>query len=122
MMLVVLAISVVFVAVAVAPPTAKHDGRYQIDDEANHSDQQCLIEADGLRSEKSNASFPDHQHCDDAEDDRAGERGERSDLAGAERVAPVIGMLAGISIGESCDTERGYMSSHMETSQRMMSV
>jgi len=47
--------------------------------------------------------LPHHQQGDHAEDDGAGERCQRTDLAGTEAIAPVVGVAAGMAIGEGGD-------------------
>ena len=52
---------------------------------------------------------PDHR-----EDDRAGEACKVAELAGAEREAWIVGVLAGVGIRERREQERARMRAHLQ--------
>ena len=68
----------------------------------------------GDRREETADGFVADQQRDHCQDDGAGEAGEVAELAGAEGEAWIIGVPAGIGVGERREQERAGMGAHVQ--------
>ena len=104
------------VTVAVMMIAAAEEPRARdVHSQAETGNRDCLGEVDRDRREDTADGFVADQERDHREDDRAGEARKVAELAGAEREARIIGVLAGIGISERREQERARMRAHVHT-------
>lgn len=87
------------VAVVMTMP-AQDQHAQAIDYQSGDGNRNGRVELDGDRIHGALNAFPNHDDRKDTEQNRAGIAAQRVDLAGAEREAAVMGVMAGIDIGE----------------------
>ena len=82
--------------------------------QASAGDRDRLEELDRDRREDAGHGFVADQQCDHREDDRAGEAGEVAELARAEGEIGIVGVLAGVGVGERREQKRARVRAHMQ--------
>ena len=82
--------------------------------QAKAGDRDRLAEVDRDRREDAAHGFIADQQCDHREDDRAGEAGEVAELARPEGEIGIVGVLAGVGVGERGEQERAGVRAHMQ--------
>jgi hypothetical protein len=102
------AVSMVMLAAAEQPRAGDVHGK------AEAGDRDRLGEADRHRRENARDRLVADQERDHREDDGAGEPGKVAKFAGAERKTPIVGMPAGIAVGECREQQRPRMRAHMQ--------
>ncbi len=78
----------------------QEEGAAQIHDQTDHCDRDGLVEADGRRRGQSHGALSDEEQRDHRQSNSAAKSAESSDLAGAEGVAWVGSVSAGINVRE----------------------
>ena len=87
-------------------------GAGAVDAKSEHSDQDCLIEADGDRIEEALDALARHEGRETDQEDGAGERRQAVDLARSEREAPILRVPPGIDIGRDDHPDQPAMERH----------
>ena len=100
---------VMSMAVVVAVVVLEQPSADEVHQEADHGDEDRLVEADRDRTAQADKAFPTDQQCDDSEDGSTTEGGEIAELSGAEGEAGVARVFAGEAIGERRDQKRRGM-------------
>ena len=93
----VMMMAVVLVMIILAEKESAQD----IDGKAKHGNRNGFIEADRDRRKNALHRLISDEERDETENDRACKAGQLAELAGAERKARVMGVLAGEPIGET---------------------
>jgi hypothetical protein len=92
---------------------AQQQGTGEVDREAQAGYRDRLIEADGHGRGEALGALGQDQEGHHGQARRAGEAPERSDLAGPEAVARILGVAAPVGVGQGCHAERGRMGRHV---------
>jgi hypothetical protein len=101
------------VTVMMAAGQQPHAG--DIDDEAKDRDRDRLVEADGNRREQARNRFVADQQGNHRQNDGAAVAGQIAELAGAEGEIAIIGVFAGIGIGQRGQQQRAGMGRHVQS-------
>lgn len=94
--------------------TAQQPGAGDIHGEPQTGDWNGFGEMDRHRRKDAGYRFIADQDCDHRQDDRAGETCQVAELAGSEAEPLVIGVLAGIGVGQCREQQRAGMGTHVQ--------
>src|SRR5262245_47634927 len=94
------------VTMMVSVVVAKHPGADEIDTQAEHSDQNGLVERDRNWIEQPLDAFVGDHQRDEREHDRTAECSEIAELSSAEGEPPIAGVASRKSVGECGNQQR----------------
>ena len=115
MMVMVMLIDMMIIVVMVMMVILQQQRTDDIDEQAQAGNCDRLVELDGVWIEDTLHGFEQHDQCHDSQGHCAGKTAQHAHLSRTEGVLRVLGMLAGVLIGEDRDHEGGYMGAHMPT-------
>ena len=113
MLIVMMAAVMVSAGVLMTAAIPQQPGTEQIDCQAEHGDQERLVESYRNRGEQAHRALVPDQERDQGQDDGAREGGKLAELAGPEREPRVVGMRAREPVGERRDCQRGRVRGHV---------
>ena len=93
---------------------AQYPHRHPVDDQAQHRHGDGLVQGNGYRCNQALDALYSHDQGEYRQQHRPGEAAQGVDLAGAKAEGRVMGVFAGVDIGESRDRQGAGMGSHMQ--------
>lgn len=113
-MIMVVIVMMVVVTVIMLVRMPENEGAAAVDKETNNCDDDGLIEFDGNGMQEPEEALVGHEESKDRQQEGAGKRGERIDLAGPEAEAVVMGEAPGHDIGDVAQEESERMRCHVQ--------
>ena len=95
-------------------PAGQKPGADDIHHQTKHGDRDRFLEADRYRMEQARYRFIADQQGNHRQHDGAAVSGEVAEFAGAEAEGTVVGIFAGIGIGQRGEQQRAGMRGHVQ--------
>ena len=113
LMVMMVSVTMVMMIVTVVMVSGQQPGAGEVHGEPDHRNHRRFAELDRYGVHQAPEALVADEQGDEGEDDCAGERRELTDLAGPEREAGIVGVLAGEAISERRNGERCGMGRHV---------